>query len=32
MHLFYIDESGTGLGDNQSPYFVMVAMAVPDRK
>jgi hypothetical protein len=30
MHLFYIDESGTGLGDSQSPYFVMATMAVPD--
>lgn len=29
MHLFYIDESGTGLGDKQSPFFVLAAIAIP---
>jgi len=29
MILFYIDESGTGLKDRQSPYFVLSAVAVP---
>ncbi|HEY0604273.1 MAG TPA: DUF3800 domain-containing protein, partial [Herpetosiphonaceae bacterium] len=29
MLLFYIDESGTGLGDIRSPYFVIAAIAIP---
>lgn len=29
MHLFYIDESGTGLNDTHSPYFILAAVAVP---
>ncbi|MBP8124617.1 MAG: DUF3800 domain-containing protein, partial [Caldilineaceae bacterium] len=29
MILFYIDESGTGLKDKQSPYFVLSATAIP---
>lgn len=29
MILFYIDESGTGLKDSQSPYFVLSAMSIP---
>jgi len=29
MWLFYIDESGTGLKDSQSPYFVLAATAIP---
>jgi hypothetical protein len=28
MILFYIDESGTGLGDVRSPYFVLAAIAI----
>ncbi len=30
MRLFYIDESGTGLKDNRSPYFVLAAIAIPE--
>lgn len=26
---FYIDESGTGLGDKRSPYFVLATAAIP---
>jgi hypothetical protein len=29
MILFYIDESGTGLRDEQSPFFVLAAVAIP---
>ena len=29
MILFYLDESGTGLGDSRSPYFVLSAIGVP---
>ena len=29
MILYYIDESGTGLKDYRSPYFVLSAIAVP---
>ncbi|MFQ5859006.1 MAG: DUF3800 domain-containing protein [Anaerolineae bacterium] len=29
MILFYIDESGTGLGDKQTPFFVLAAVAIP---
>src|SRR3954451_3679885 len=29
MILFYIDESGTGLGDKGSPYFVLSATGIP---
>jgi len=29
MWLFYIDESGTGLKDRQTPYFVLAATAIP---
>lgn len=29
MWLFYIDESGTGLKDRQTPYFVLAATAFP---
>lgn len=29
MILFYIDESGTGLKDKQSPHFVLSATAIP---
>jgi len=29
MRLFYIDESGTGLGDKQSPYFSLSAFGIP---
>ena len=29
MILYYIDESGTGLKDRRSPYFVLSAMAIP---
>ncbi|MBX3000927.1 MAG: DUF3800 domain-containing protein [Caldilineaceae bacterium] len=29
MLLFYIDESGTGLKDKQSPFFVLSATAIP---
>ena len=31
MILLYIDESGTGLKDRQSPYFVLSALAVPSQ-
>ncbi len=31
MILFYIDESGTGLKDRQSPYFVLSAVAIPSQ-
>ena len=31
MRLFYIDESGTGLKDKASPYFVLAALIVVDR-
>jgi hypothetical protein len=27
--LFYIDESGTGLGDERTPFFVLTAAAIP---
>ena len=30
MILFYLDESGTGLKDTRSPYFVLAAIAVAD--
>jgi len=29
MLLFYIDESGTGLRDKQTPFFVLAAVAIP---
>jgi hypothetical protein len=29
--LFYMDESGTGLGDEQSPFFVLAAVAIHAR-
>lgn len=29
MLLFYVDESGTGLGDERSPFFVLAAVAMP---
>ncbi len=29
MLLFYIDESGTGMGDKQTPFFVLAAVAIP---
>ncbi len=29
MILFYIDESGTGLKDPRSPYFILAALSVP---
>lgn len=29
MLLFYIDESGTGLRDNKTPFFVLAAVAIP---
>ncbi len=29
MILYYIDESGTGLKDTRSPYFVLSAIAIP---
>lgn len=29
MILFYIDESGTSLGDKNSPYFVLSAVGIP---
>ncbi len=29
MLLFYVDESGTGLGDKRSPYFVLAAVGFP---
>jgi Protein of unknown function (DUF3800) len=29
MIRFYIDESGTGLGDKRNPYFVLAAIAIP---
>lgn len=29
MILYYIDESGTGLKDRRSPYFILSAMAIP---
>jgi len=29
MLLFYIDESGTGLEDKQTPFFVLAAVAIP---
>lgn len=32
MILFYIDESGTGLKDRQSLYFLLSAVAVPSEK
>ena len=28
MRFFYIDESGTGLGDKQSPYFLLSAFSI----
>lgn len=31
MFLFYIDESGTGLGDKQTPFFVLAALAIHAR-
>ena len=32
MKLFYIDESGTGLKDKQSPFFVLSAIAIPTKQ
>ncbi|MFQ5613247.1 MAG: DUF3800 domain-containing protein, partial [Anaerolineae bacterium] len=32
MLLFYVDESGTGLGDKRSPFFVLASIAVPADK
>lgn len=29
MLLFYIDESGTGLRDKQTPFFILAAVAIP---
>jgi Protein of unknown function (DUF3800) len=29
MILFYMDESGTGLGDTQTPFFLLAAAAIP---
>ncbi len=29
MILFYVDESGTSLGDKQNPYFVLAAIEIP---
>lgn len=29
MQLFYIDESGTGLADERSPFFVLSAVSIP---
>ncbi len=29
MRLFYIDESGTGLKDNKTPYFLLSAFGIP---
>ncbi|OIO88080.1 MAG: hypothetical protein AUK03_16955 [Anaerolineae bacterium CG2_30_64_16] len=29
MLLFYIDESGTGLEDKQTPFFALAAVAIP---
>ena len=29
LMLFYVDESGTGLGDKASPYFLLAAIAIP---
>lgn len=29
MHLFYVDESGTGLKDWRSPFFVLAAFGLP---
>ena len=29
MHLFYIDESGTGLKDDRTPFFVLAAVGIP---
>jgi hypothetical protein len=29
MHLFYVDESGTGLKDRRSRYFVLAALGLP---
>jgi hypothetical protein len=31
MFLFYIDESGTGLGDTRTPFFVLAAVAIRAR-
>lgn len=32
MILIYIDESGTGLGDTKSPFFLLAAVAIPASK
>ena len=32
MIFFYIDESGTGLGHHQNPFFILVAAALPARE
>ena len=29
MHLFYIDESGTGLKDKNSSFFVLAGVRIP---
>jgi hypothetical protein len=29
MRLFYVDESGTGLKDRRSPFFVLAAFGLP---
>jgi Protein of unknown function (DUF3800) len=29
MQLVYMDESGTGLGDKQTPYFILAAVVIP---
>lgn len=32
MIFFYVDESGTVLGDKQSSYFLLAALAIPDNQ
>jgi hypothetical protein len=32
MILIYVDESGTGLGDRRSPFFLLAAVAIPASK
>jgi Protein of unknown function (DUF3800) len=29
MILFYVDESGTSLGDKRNPYFILSAIGIP---
>ena len=32
MQLFYVDESGTGLSDERTPYFILAAIVIPSEQ